>query len=506
MANLANNSDERENACGELNARLDAHGEWLYAPGRQRPLTLRRDELEFRSERGRLYFACWGREGAQLWLVKAWDAKDSRLILTAERRLGAEKMTLELAPRASVRDGKVDLATARLDLCARLAQLAQAQREGARIEQLNLSPGPTRGEPGPFARVVLRDGARRIYATGPVAPLEPGRVDAFLASALLWLAKTRDERAEFWLLLDEAGAEILGERLALLREEWRGRLKLFARDAAWETLTPQPIPTLRELWTRDVKPVKFPPTEHADDWAASLARQYPDAVDITRGRHGATLRWRGLPFARTRRLLGQERVWFGLDGQRRRVLNDETRADWDKLIAELHAHRRHDAADRRHELYRARGEAWLETLLRQNIARLDPGLIIAPLHAQFRATPGAARPVDLLALRQDGRLAVIELKTREDREHALQGADYWLRVEQQRRRGHLAAARLFGDKAIADEPALVYLAAPMLSFHRDFTKLAAMLGPEIEVFRFDLNEDWRAGVRVARRLKIEVAE
>jgi hypothetical protein len=129
-------------------------------------------------------------------------------------------------------------------------------------------------------------------------------------------------------------------------------------------------------------------------------------------------------------------------------------------------------------------------------------LIIAPLHAQFRVAPAAARPVDLLALRQDGRLAVIELKTHEDREHPLQGADYWLRVEQQRRRGHLAAARLFGPHEIADEPALVYLVAPLLSFHRDFNTLAALLHPDIEAFRFDLNEDWRAGVRVSRRSRV----
>jgi hypothetical protein len=108
----------------------------------------------------------------------------------------------------------------------------------------------------------------------------------------------------------------------------------------------------------------------------------------------------------------------------------------------------------------------------------------------------------LLALRQDGRLAVIELKAHEDRTHALQGADYWLRVEQQRRRGYLQAARLFGKKELADEPALVYLAAPLLSFHRDFATLAQMLRPEIEAFRFDLNEDWRSGVRVARRLRV----
>jgi hypothetical protein len=59
--------------------------------------------------------------------------------------------------------------------------------------------------------------------------------------------------------------------------------------------------------------------------------------------------------------------------------------------------------------------------------------------------------------------------------------------------------RLFGDAEIADEPPLVYLVAPLLRFDRSFGALARAVTPEIEMYRFDLNEDWRAGVRVARR-------
>jgi hypothetical protein len=493
------NSSELPDVCATLNARLDERAEWFCAQERQRPVSLRRDELEFRVERGRLYFACWGRDGAQLWRVTEFEEDGAKILLNVERRAGAVRATLELVPRASVREGKIELATARLDLCARLAHLARDAGENLSIERLALSEGATRTEPGPFARVVLREGARRIYATGPVVPLEPGRVETFLASALLWWHKARDA-AEFWLLIEEAACDSVGERLALLRDEWRANVKLWSRDAAWERLTARRAPTLDELWQREVKPLPKPSAAHSV-WAEGVAAQYPDAVDAVYGRQGATLRWRGLPFARVRRVLREERVWFGVDEQRRRILSHETQAAWDQLIAELHAHRRPDAPDRRHEFYRARAEAWLETLLRRDITQLDPGLIAAPLHAQFRTASASSRPVDLLALRQDGRLAVIELKAREDREHPLQGADYWLRVEQQRRRGHLQAARLFGKKEIADEPALVYLAAPLMSFHRDFGTLARMLRPDIETFRFDLNEDWRAGVRVARRLR-----
>ena len=499
---LPNSLAELEKANSELSERREASAEWFVTCGVQRLLTLKKEEMEFRLERGRLYFAYWGREGARLWRVTGYETNSDSVTLQAERRFGADKQVITLMPRATAREGKIELATARLDLCARLGQLALAHDESAEIEQINLSQGATPGEPGPYARIALRQRRLRIYATGPVVPLEPSRIDAFLAASLLWFQRKKSDHTQYWLIVPESGAGIVGERLALLREGWREAITLLAHDAAWQTLTLQTVPTLHELLGQAVKTVKLPFTARETDWADALARSYPRAVDVVRSRHGATLRWRGLPFARVRRVLREKRVWFGVDGKRRQILCDKTQGEWDKLIAELHAHRRPDAPDRRHELYRARSEAWLETLLRQDISKLDPGLVIAPLHAQFRALPGAARPIDLLALRQDGRLAVIELKTTEDREHALQAADYWLRVEQQRRRGHLRAARLFGDTEIASEPALVYLVAPLLSFHRDFNTLATMLNPAIEAFRFDLNEDWRKGVRVARRMRV----
>jgi hypothetical protein len=48
---------------------------------------------------------------------------------------------------------------------------------------------------------------------------------------------------------------------------------------------------------------------------------------------------------------------------------------------------------------------------------------------------------------------------------------------------------------------LVYLVAPTLRVHRAFNTLARFIAPDIEIYRFDINEDWRAGVRVMRRLR-----
>src|SRR5207253_9773987 len=149
--------------------------------------------------------------------------------------------------------------------------------------------------------------------------------------------------------------------------------------------------------------------------------------------------------------------------------------------------------------------AWLKSMLRRNITRLDPGLIMAPLDGEFRTShggPTGARPIDRLALRHDGRLVVIELKVNEGREHVFQDVDYWRRVEAHRRRGHISSTKLFGDREISDESPLVYLVAPTLHFHPSFRTLAQTIAPDIEIYRFDINEDWRAGVRVVRRERV----
>jgi len=231
----------------------------------------------------------------------------------------------------------------------------------------------------------------------------------------------------------------------------------------------------------------------------------PDAIDVVHAKYGETLRYLGLPFARVRTLLDTETIWFGLSANSRRRLEHSTIVEWENLMRDLREYRSATAPDHRNALYLTATEAWLESMLRKDITKLDPGLIIAPLHAQFRTARGGrlgVRPIDMLALRRDGRLVVIELKVSEDREHVLQGVDYWRRVETHRLRGHIARAKLFGDLLIRDESPLVYLVAPTLRFHPSFTTLAQLIAHDIEIYRFDINENWRAGVQVMRRLRV----
>ena len=485
------------------------HAEWLFvSDGIVQPL--RREEIELNFVQHKLMFSCWTEGGTRVWRLVGWDWNGQLLELKVSRRMGAEVSVIELIPRTTAKVVTATIRAARQMLCERLAQLAAAVESDTAVERLSLSRGTKPGQPGRYAQIVLKRRRERIAVTGPVVSSQPSDVDVFLSSALLWFRRTSDRTKppfveQLWLIVSPELLKPLIYRLALLRSGLRSIIKVFAVDDQLTQLTAVSCPDKDELWKKRL--ARFPPFAAATpgELSSLIIAEAPDAIDVVHSRNGETLRYFGLPFARVRSLLGHERAWFGIDRAHRCLLDESTLNAWQNLLDDLREHRSASALDHRHAFYRAAPEAWLESLLRRDITRLDPGLIIAPLHAQFRTARGAKlgiRPIDLLALRQDGRLVVIELKVSEDREHVLQGADYWRRVEAHRRRGHIAKAKLFGARTISDEPPLVYLVAPTLRVHPAFQTLARCISSDIEVYRFDINEDWRSGVRVMRRERV----
>jgi hypothetical protein len=521
---------------------LNVHAEWFFMQDGGAPLALANSEFDFSIAHRRLIFSSWTEAGSRSWRITAWEWTGEKLLLQAARRMGADLATLELVPRASAKAIVASIAAARQARCERLAQIASealaAKGSGAKIERAVLSPGMRRDQPGRYARIVLRRPHERLAVTATVAQSDARNVDSLFSSALLWFTRLRQSPKrpfieKLLMIVEHQILEATRQRHVLLRDELRQRIELFEIRGSSPTRGPQTgspagVGAVREgarlnanesceqlepvrpferkhLWRKRL--ARFPPVKDPEttERAQEIIAYAPHAIDVVASRHGQTLRYHGLPFARLRRVLDRDRVWFGIEGSRRCLLDEYYREDWQKLLLDLAEHRNASARDRRHWLYRAAGEAWLESILRRDISKLDPGLIVAPLHAQFRTShggPTGARPIDLLALRHDGRLAVIELKVNEDREHVFQGIDYWRRVEAHRRRGHISSAKLFGEREISDESPLVYLVAPTLRFHSSFATLAKTITPDVEIYRFDINEDWRAGVRVVRRERV----
>jgi hypothetical protein len=171
-----------------------------------------------------------------------------------------------------------------------------------------------------------------------------------------------------------------------------------------------------------------------------------------------------------------------------------------KRLDELRQFRRPEASDTRHPLYRAQAERWLESLIAEDPARIDPRMDPRHLYSQVPAFSFTDRAVlDLLGATRDGRLVVMELKVDEDLQLLPQALDYWLRVRWHRERGDLESLGYFPGLPLADRPPLLYLVAPGLRFHPATETLLRFVSREVEVIRVGLNETWRQGVRVLFR-------
>lgn len=223
----------------------------------------------------------------------------------------------------------------------------------------------------------------------------------------------------------------------------------------------------------------------------------------------------GLEFARARTELAansftrKDEITFGA-GASETVLTDDTEPALRELLHQLVDRRRPDG-DKRDALYRLQSERWLESVLRQSLDSIDPQIVPEPVYAQVPAFSAADRAVlDLLAVRRDGRLVVLELKAEEDLHLALQSLDYWIRVRWHHTQNRNATGQTelqrfgyFAQQTLAQEAPLLYLVAPSLRIHPATETVLQYISPEVEWTLIALDERWRDQLRVVYRKRRE---
>jgi hypothetical protein len=213
----------------------------------------------------------------------------------------------------------------------------------------------------------------------------------------------------------------------------------------------------------------------------------------------AELSINGLTFARAS--LKGEKIEFGIDSVR--TLREPDRESLRRLVLEIAERRRAGSTDTRHHLYRAHAERWLESALRKDVSALDAQLDPRFAYSQVPTYRGEQRTyIDLLGATRKGRLVVMELKVAEDPEAPFQGLDYWMRVEWHRRRGDFARRGYFKGAELSDETPLLYLVAPLFRFHKSTKLMAGTISDRVPVYRIGINTDWRAGIRVLLRERL----
>lgn len=474
----------------ELRARIDSHLEWLLVRENGRTFPLRRTEIDIHRVSDKVMFGIFDDSGSDLSRLVSFAGDDDGLHIELCGRFGSAGERIRLIPRTPARE------------LIELARLQRANLIGNAIIEaypdLKLTRIALNVDNGRLAQILVRDPVGK--ETAIMADVTGSMVhESIMTTAVLWSEKLRRRKrpiGEVWIAVEKKQARELQRLMALLAPGILSRFRLFELSGSEKPRLKErrrrtPALLFRERPNKVRLPARFEP----GDLTSRILELAPGKTDVIFSQHGETVRFLGLPFARVRSIAGVERAWFGID-RKRRLLTENCWNDLIHLVNELDLYRSAVTPNRRHEYYRIAREAWLESILRRNIALLDTNLILSPIYNQFRA---ASDKIDLLAIRRDGRLVIIELKTSPDREMPYQAADYWRKIELQRRSGELTRIRAFGDMSILDRPALVYAVAPALSFHVDFGMFVQTLNSEIEMWRFDLHEDWRNEVKVLAR-------
>ena len=490
--------------------------------GETQVATLARDAFQFSVEWGKLIFAWWDEGVSQSWRVTAYEIDRGELRLQATRGMARETTLLALRDPARLHEGRrknpeienLPLGERRKVYAETLSRLIASNFNGARIERA--TTGGTRSGTGRYARLVLKSSGEAILAIGVCEVESQPDIDGVIAAGLIWLAAYNEKREEeswakrLWFCLPKGRSQTAMERLTFIDISRPGaRIECFEVDENSEEMTSVRAVAQDELLNSHPREVIWPGASTPDEgWRQRIIDLAPDLIETRRDSRTGADRFEinGLEFAR---MNARGLTKFGVAGLRSGgeanlvELTDSNFGELESLVRKITRYRSADCLDRRHPFYLLRAEGWLESLLRCDLGRLDTTLDERFVYSQIPAWRGDERSViDLLTVNYDGRLAVIEIKAAEDPQLPLQGTDYWLRVEQGRLRNEFKKRGLFEGVNIADKSPLLYLVAPRLRFHRTFATVASCISPRIEVYRIGINTNWREGVKVHTRERI----
>ncbi len=426
------------------------------------------------------------------------DHSEQRLALAVERFGRAKPDRLEFIRREFERGARE---LSREEFRDRLTHLLAEQFPDEKLESLVVSPDLEHSLSGNYARGILRRGSADIAVLAVPGGESSEATDNSLTFALLWLQQARRLSSRrtiisVRLILPKDTCSTVAHRLAALDPQLA--FELYEHDPALdilEKIDPRRAGNLdswlvphreREALLNRARPLLEP--------IFSLARQAVTLHPSARP-HEVWLRFRGIPFARW----DDGRVYFGINDAREE-LTSASRPALKRLLEELEVHRHPLADDPRHPLFRAQPERWLESIVREDVTRVDAMLDQRFVYAQVFANAGGEHGIlDLLTVTRLGQLAIIELKASEHIHLPLQAADYWLRVRRQLQSGEIARYGYFPGITLQRASPLVYLVAPALRFHPTTDQFLNCLSPELEIVRVGLAESWRRGLRVVMR-------
>jgi len=444
-------------------------------------------------------------------MIQVWDERRNlarRIVAAGEECSGRLELTIEKFGKQQGQIYLLDLARVQYDAERRSARLVFRERfrrflsrqfPDWKVAEISSEPNLEESLSPAYPRALLTRGTAGIAALA--APPEPGAAAESLTFALIWLdyLRRRERRRTIESLavfFPESDARSACHRLPFLNPKAaRIQAYVYSEDGYEEWLDPRDYGNIatalepRTSFARSAAPQVLA-------WVERLTRVPSVEAIESPGGTAMSLRVRGVEFARAT----QTELFFGLNGKA--AAREGNLAEIEGLARELTRLRSASAADRDNPLYRAHPEAWLESVVRAHLERVDATLALDHVYGQAPAILGGERGViDLLAADRSGRLTIIELKASEDIHLPLQALDYWICVLWRLERGEFSGAGYFPGVALRREWPRLLLVAPALQFHPQTEVLLRYFAPGIDVERIGLGVEWRQGPDVMFRIR-----
>jgi hypothetical protein len=339
---------------------------------------------------------------------------------------------------------------------------------------------------GSIIRFQCRQGSERVAVVGAAHSAPRSKATRLLVTLVLWRNG----------LPDGTGCLVLipswwGDYLVELLQHLSMRLGCYSYSPAGE---------IRKIFPRDDREgeaqspyVIYPARPCPSDVLEEKAASHPD-LDLLFRAGRWELSYRGLPVLWSK---GEKKLFYDLRCPR--PMRDEEL--WQRHMTEVCRDRCWPPPNPRSFFYRWSSERWLECLVLRNSE-----LILNDLEQIYCQVPtfveGDRKVIDLLALRKDGRVVVIELKPNKDPGLLIQGLEYWQRVRFHLRRGDLQKGGYFRGKILSPEEPLLALVSPLFEFHRVMPILSTHLSHPIKFECVGINSDWRKGIKVLKRVRL----
>ena len=415
-----------------------------------------------------------------------------KLVLKIER-FGKRLGTLTLVDMGKPAGEKLTRKSTRLEFREVFRRFLRRHYSGYKLAELTTEADLEHSLSPAYPRALLKQGSSAWAAIG--ASPDPFHSDGVLTFGLIWLDYLRRREPSLTihglvLYLPAGHEKTTCLRLAFLDAcAAHYAAFVYTEDGIEEQIDLRDYGNL-DTW---LEPCRRPLPSDLDPWIEKLGA-IPGVEKIDRANGEISLRVHGFEFART----AGEDLLFGL--HRRTPASSANIREVELLATELARLRSPDAQDRMNPLFLRNPEAWLESQVRNNIEAIDASLLPHPVYGQVPAFAAMDRGVlDLLAVDQSGRLAVIELKASEDVHLPLQALDYWMRVKWHLDREEFSAHGYFPALPLRSEPPRLLLVSPALQFHPTNERVLRFISPRIDIERIGVGLEWQWELKVMFR-------